>query len=116
MSESCAMLSSERSSSPVGNTFSPCICHKNSNPSPNLLHLTKRLPTKRTHPLQEKTLPDLWSHLREEDDLRLDTAMAHYIEFVLELCDGNITQAAKRLGITRQTLRRRRQRSHQDQM
>jgi transcriptional regulator with GAF, ATPase, and Fis domain len=44
--------------------------------------------------------------LREED-WELDTLIHLHIQRVLEHCDGNITRAAEKLGITRQTVRRR---------
>ena len=44
---------------------------------------------------------------REESIMSLDDAVRMHIEMVLERCGGNISEAARRLGITRQTLRRR---------
>jgi DNA-binding protein Fis len=40
------------------------------------------------------------------DSMRLDFAMRQHVEHVLYLCVGNQSEAARRLGISRWTLRR----------
>lgn len=43
----------------------------------------------------------------KEESISLDRNEREYIEFVLQKCNGNITQAAKTLGIHRQSLQRK---------
>ncbi|TNE50940.1 MAG: sigma-54-dependent Fis family transcriptional regulator [Deltaproteobacteria bacterium] len=58
-------------------------------------------------PAQEDEDPSEINNLEESQDLRLKVAIANHIKHVLDLCDGNVSQAAACLDITRQTLRRR---------